>query len=327
MAVKFQDYYEVLEIPRNAPQDDVNKAYRKLARKFHPDINKSKDAEERFKQIGEAYEVLKDPDKRKRYDTLGSNWQTGQDFTPPPGWDFNSRDFGTGPQGGGGFSFDIGDIFGESGFSDFFKTLFGDSSGGSGPRGNRRTATWISRGHDEEVKLTISLSDAYHGGRKTLTLEVLEGDGENRRTTRNYEVTIPSGITEGKRLRLSGQGQKGVGGGPAGDLYLRIHIAPHPVFRIKGSDLEVDVPVTPWEAALGGRIEVPTMDGRAAVKIPAGIQSGKKIRIRGKGLIDPGKNRGDLYAVLQITVSQQLGQEEKKLYEELSKISTFKPRE
>ena len=318
MAVKYQDYYDALDVSRSASQADIQKAYRKLARKYHPDINKSKDAEERFKTIGEAYEVLKDVEKRKKYDALGSDWRAGQDFSPPPGWEYQT--FRSGDRG---FSFDSsGDVFGDTGVSDFFKSLFGETFGTSGSR--KRTGFWRERGQDQEVDVTISLEDAYHGGRKSLTLESQDTSG--RRSTRNFEVTIPAGIAEDKRLRLGGQGSKGSGGGPAGDLYLRIHIAPHSHFRVSGNDLEVEVLLTPWEAALGAEIKVPTLDGSAAVKVPSGIQSGKKIRLRGKGLLGRNGQRGHLYAVIGIAVPRQLESRERELFEELARTSSFAPR-
>ena len=318
MAVKYQDYYDALGVTRSASQEEIQKAYRKLARKYHPDVNKGKDAEERFKVLGEAYEVLKDPEKRKKYDALGNNWQAGQDFSPPPGWEYQT--FRSGDRG---FSFDsFGDVFGETGFSDFFKSLFGETAGASGSR--KRTGLWRERGVDQEVDVTISLEDAYHGGKKSLTLE--SQDTAGHRTTRNFEVTIPAGITQGKRLRLGGQGAKGSGGGPAGDLYLRIHIALHQNFRVNGSDLELDVPLSPWEAALGADIKVPTLDGTAAIKVPAGIQSGKKVRLRGKGLTAQNGQKGHLYAVIMIEVPRKLGSKERELFQELARTSSFDPR-
>ncbi|MEW6378529.1 MAG: DnaJ C-terminal domain-containing protein [bacterium] len=334
MAIKFQDYYQVLGVPRNASQDDIQRAYRKLARKYHPDINKSPDAEERFKKINEAYEVLKDPEKRKRYDMLGENWRAGQDFTPPPGWDFRGgRAAGTGGGTWRGVNFsDLGDIGGLGGgkFSDFFETLFGAGLGGFRTAGGRTQAgDWTARGQDREAEITIPLEDAYQGAKKTISLESVRPDaaGQPQRVTQNLEVTIPAGITDGKRIRLSGQGEKGMGGGPPGDLYLRVHIAPHPVFQLKGHDLIVEVPVTPWEAALGAQVEVPTMEGTARVKIPAGVQSGQRLRLRGKGLPMSGGMRGDLYAMIQVAVPKTLDPKERELFEELARHSSFQPRQ
>ncbi|MEW5800908.1 MAG: DnaJ C-terminal domain-containing protein [bacterium] len=337
MSVKYQDYYQILGVNRNASQDEIQRAYRRLARQYHPDINKSSGAEEQFKKIGEAYEVLKDPEKRKKYDTLGENWRAGQDFTPPPGWDFRTGRGATG--GGGAWKFDINDLggMGAGNFSDFFETLFGGGLGGFRTAGTRPRSAggWSMKGHDREAEITISLEDAYHGSRKTIAVESAKPDatGQVQRITQNLEVKIPAGITEGRRIRLSGQGEKGAGEGPAGDLYLRVHIAPHPVFTLQGHDLSVEVPVTPWEAALGAKVEVPTMEGAAAVQIPAGIQSGQKMRLRGKGLTKPGPGagqggeHGDLYAVIRIAVPKTLNSKERELFEELARHSPFQPRQ
>ena len=325
MAVKYQDYYEVLGVSRSASQEDIQKAYRKLARKYHPDINKSKGAEERFKQVGEAYEALKDPEKRKRYDRLGADWQAGEDFTPPPGWNFKT---GT-SAGPGGIRFED---FGESGFSDFFDVLFGDQPGGfrSGFRRKARSTgeNLSMKGEDQEVEITIPLEDAFQGARKSISLEIRETDasGQIERSTKIFEVAIPPGTTNRQRLRLAGQGGKGSGDGPAGDLYLKVKIAPHPVFKVKGRDLEIDVPITPWEAALGAKIEIPTVDGKASVKLPPGIQGEKRIRLRGKGFSSKNASPGHLYAVIRIEVPKTLSSEEKELFEKLSRVSSFKPR-
>lgn len=329
MAVKFQDYYEILGVERGATQEQIQAAYRKLARKYHPDVNKSPDAEEKFKRLNEAYEVLRDPEKRRRYDSLGENWQAGQDFTPPPGWEFFSSR--TGRSGGQGFAFDFfgGDGFEESpfsGFSDFFDMLFGGGLGGRPRRsstGGGRTSSWASAGEDQEAEITISLEEAHRGGRKTLTLETTDG---RRRESRTLEVNIPAGTPDGHRLRLRGQGGSGAGGGPAGDLYLRVRIAPHPLFRLNGKDLEVEVPVAPWEAALGARIEVPLIDGKASLKLPPGVQSGQRLRLRGKGLAQRNGAQGDLYAILKIVVPASLSARERELFEELARVSTFRPR-
>jgi curved DNA-binding protein len=337
MAVKYQDYYEVLGVSRSATQDEIQKAYRKLARKYHPDINKSRDAEEQFKSIGEAYEVLKDPDKRKRYDMLGENWKAGQDFTPPPGWQFFRGSTSRSGFGGNGFgAFDFGDFgqsgFGKSGFSDFFDMLFGGLGDLWGEE-QGQSGRWSQRGQDQEAEITISLEDAYFGAKKTITTETSEMgvDGAVRRSVKNIEVTIPKGITDGKRLRLPGKGSAGAGSGQSGDLYLRIRIAPHSMFRVKGQDIEVDFPVAPWEAALGAKLEVPTLDGPVAITLPAGIQSGQKMRLRGKGLpakASSAKNgkHGDLYAIVKIVVPKKLDPGERRLFEELARTSPFQPR-
>jgi curved DNA-binding protein len=325
MAVKFQDYYETLGVDRGASQAQIQAAYRKLARKLHPDVNKSPDAEEKFKRLNEAYEVLRDEDKRRRYDSLGENWRAGQDFSPPPGWDFFGARPGTGRAGaGGGFRFDMfGEDFGESpfsGFSDFFEMLFGMPSNGRGrPGRSGRMSSWsrTAPGEDQEAEITISLEEAHRGVRKSIALE----------GGKTLEVNIPAGIPDGHRLRLRGQGGSGRGGAEAGDLYLRVRLAPHPLFRLNGQDLEVEVPVAPWEAALGARIEVPLLEGRATLKLAAGAQSGQRLRLRSKGLARRGGGQGDLYAVIRIMVPTSLGGRERELYEELSRVSSFRPRD
>ncbi len=315
MGVQYKDYYEILGVPRNATQEEIQRAYRKLARKYHPDVNKEPGAEEKFKEINEAYEVLKDPEKRKRYDQLGAHWKAGQEFTPPPGWDIHF-DFGS---GGGVEDIFFGGFGGESGFSDFFEMLFGGARRKHRARQNYSTGgfTWVRDGSDQEATIRISLEDAYRGTTKTITLP------HNNKT---YEVKIPRGILPGQKIRLAGQGSPGMGGGRSGDLYLRVEIEPHPVFRLEGRDLYMDLPVTPWEAALGGDISVNTLDGSVTVKIPPGTQSGQKLRLRGKGMPNPKGVPGDLYAVIQIKVPKHLTSEERRLFEELKRVSQFNPR-
>ncbi len=323
MAVKYQDYYEILGVPRDAAQEQIQSAYRKLARKYHPDLNKEKGAEEKFKRVGEAYEVLSDPEKRKKYDQLGRHWQTGDDFSPPPGWE----SAGQPRRGGGGFRFEG---FG-GGFSDFFESLFGgfgrNRSYEQEEFGSPFAHLFEQKGLDHEAELTIPLEDAYRGARRSISLQttVNNASGIPKTVNKTLEVTIPKGVIEGKQLRLSGQGGNGTSG-KHGDLYLTIHIAPHPKFKVVGSDIEVDVPVTPWEAALGGEINVPLVDGSARVKIPAGISSGKKIRVKGKGLGGRTNEKGDLYAKVQIVVPDNLSPKERSLFEELASVSSFKPR-
>ncbi len=337
MAVKYQDYYKTLGVDRSASQDEIHSAYRKLARTYHPDLNKSADAENRFKEVNEAYEVLKDPEKRQRYDTLGSDWQSGDDFSPPPGWEQFSSGGGWGfrstsrPEGRTGRGTGFGGVFsGEEegeffgGFSDFFRTMFGgfgrDTEEPAGARG------WARAGEDHEADVTIPLEEAYQGGKKTVTLtqQVTDAQGRIATTKRSFDVNVPAGITDGTRLRLEGQG--GDGAGKRGDLYLRMRIAPHPVFRVDGPDLEADVLVAPWEAALGGRIDVPLVGGTAEITISAGTQSGKRFRLRGKGLRKRGKERGDLYAVVKIVVPERLTDAERRLFESLQDASSFAPR-
>lgn len=327
MALKYKDYYAILGVSRDADNEKIKKAYRKLARQYHPDVNKDPSAEGRFKEISEAYDVLSDTEKRKRYDTLGANWKNGQDFTPPPGWEnihfsfHGPQDFGR----QGGFE-DVG-----GGFSDFFESLFGGWRGQAGPTRGRRShwAAAPERGQDQESEITVPLEDVYHGATRNIALHVqgLDENGRVRRSVRQYDVRIPRGMTDGARIRLSGQGGAGVEGGAAGDLYLRMHIEPHPVFRVNQHDLEVDLPLAPWEAALGATVHVPTMEGEASVRVPAGTQGGQRIRLRGKGLPRrTGEGHGDLHAVVKIVVPPRLSGREKELLEELARVSSFRPR-
>lgn len=319
MSVKFQDYYEILGVGRNASDDEVKRAYRKLARKYHPDVNKDKGAEEKFKQINEAHEVLKDPEKRKLYDQLGSNWQAGQDFKPPPGWENVHFEFSTGPSAE---AFDFG-----GGFSDFFETLFGGRMGGGG-RASARQGSWVMRGQDHEAEIEIDLESAYHGATRTLTLQghEIDAQGQVRPRVQNIQVKIPPGVTDGTRIRLTGKGGEGMGGGPPGDLYLKVHIEPHRRFTIDGHNLQTEVALAPWEAALGTTVQVVTMDGTVNLKVPPGSQSGQKLRLRGKGFPKKGGERGDLIVRLKIVVPKDLTAREKELFAEMAKVSSFNPR-
>ena len=332
MAVQFQDYYETLGVSRSASQDDIQKAYRKLARKYHPDVNKSKEAEEKFKKINEANEVLKDPEKRQKYDALGANWQAGQDFTPPPGFDGWQQ--WSGPSGGGTHyrfrsgSSDFGG-FGQGGFSDFFEGLFGQMGGTGRTSGGERPSWWAGRGQDHEADITISLEEAHCGVSKTVALQMqdLGPGGSSRHAPKRYEVKIPAGVSDGDRIRLAGQGGGSrERGQQAGDLFLRVRIAPHAKFRVDGSDINIEVPVAPWEAALGAKVEVPTLDGRIKLTIPPGTQGGQRFRSRGKGLRNKGGGRGDLYTIVQIAIPKDLSSQEKELFQALEKQSSFKPR-
>jgi curved DNA-binding protein len=306
MPVAYQDYYEALEVSRDASQDEIRQAYRRLARRYHPDVNKEPGAEDRFKQISEAYEVLRDPEKRERYDRLGSNWRAGQDVSGAGG-------FGDGFGAGNGFD-DVRVEFGGDDFSDFFDGFFGRR-----PRagGRTRSERFSMRGGDVEAVLDLGLEEAARGGKRWLSL----GDG------RSVEVDIPRGVLDGERIRVPRQGGAGVGGGQAGDLFLRIRLRPHPRFRIEGRDLYVDLPVSPWEAALGAEVPVPTLDGTARVKVPPGSSSGRRLRLRGQGM--PGSRgapAGDLYAVVTIRVPQKLTKKQRELFERLASVSKFDPR-
>lgn len=306
--MEYKDYYKILGVSRNATQEEIKRAYRRLARKYHPDVSKEPGAEEKFKEIQEAYEVLKDPEKRKLYDQLGPHWKHGQEFRPPPGWE----------GGAGGFtSFTTEDL---SGFSDFFELLFG----GLGRRQGRGFGGFRTRGEDIEAEISISLEDAYRGTTVPITLQVPEVDpatGIVRQRQKRIEVKVPAGVTEGQRIRLAGQGAPGLGGGPPGDLYLKVRLKPHPYFRVKGKDIELDLPITPWEAALGATITVPTLGGKVQVKIPPGSQTDQKLRLRGKGI-----GGGDQYLILKIKIPPATTEEAKRLYEEMAKKMSWSPR-
>ncbi len=317
--MEYKDYYKALGISKTASQKEVQAAYRKLARKLHPDVNKQPDAEERFKEINEAYEVLKDTEKRKRYDTLGANWREGQNYTPPPGWENVHFDFSDGM---GGFEYQGGNA---GQFSDFFEGLFGRGKARS--RAGQDMQGWAMRGQDQESDIELTLEEAYHGVKKSIRLQSMEQEGGSYvPKSKEINVNIPAGVMEGKRIRLSGQGGPGVGGGPNGDLYLKVHILPHPVFTVNGSDLDEEVLLSPWEAALGAKVEITTMTGKVNLTIPAGVQSGQKLRLRGKGMPIGRSGHGDLYAIMKIVVPKKLSDEERKMFEELSRVSSFNPR-
>lgn len=328
--MEFKDYYQTLGVERGASQDEIQKAYRKLARRYHPDVSKEANAEDRFKEISEAYEVLKDPEKRQKYDQFGSAWkqarQTGQ---PPPGFEGFHFDFGS-PGAGGGFRFE-GDPsafsgMGGSGFSDFFEALFGGQRGARGPAsqagfGGRSGFGGAGRGADQEATIQLGLEEAARGGKREIGLTDPTTGG-----TKNLAVSIPPGVKPGGRIRLHGQGSPGPGGGPAGDLYLKVEVLPHPDLRLEGHDLHTTVPVAPWDAALGGRAEVPTLDGPLTIKVPPGSSSGRRIRLKGKGFPRRNGEAGDLFAELRIVVPETLSTEERELFEKLAASSTFDPR-
>ncbi len=302
MAVKFRDYYEVLGVPRTATADDIKRAYRQLARKHHPDLQPAAErnrAAERFKEINEAYEVLSDADKRARYDALGSGYRSGTDFTPPPGSEWRTTTTTGGP----------GEWESVSDFSDFFASLFGRSSG-RGTRSGRdgRDGVRVTfPGSDVEAELPITLQDVLRGGRRRITL-----DGG-----RGLDVEIPAGVRDGTVLRLPGQGERGGGGGPPGDLFLRVRLVPDPRYRVKRDDLEMDLPLWPWQAVLGAQVKVDTPDGNVTLRVPAGTQSGRRLRLRGRGLPRPDGRRGDLHAVARIMVPEQPSEAERAAYEAL----------
>lgn len=325
MAVKFEDYYKTLGVDRNASQEQIQQAYRKLARKHHPDVSKEPDAAEKFAKISEAYEVLKDPEKRKKYDQLGQDWKSGQEFSPPPGWEnmhFEFRGPGTGGGAGGEFS--------PGGFSDFFEMFFGSRgrggggtgggnasfedlfgdrmAGGAGTRAGRsgRAATQPA---EQEVEVRITLDEAFSG--TTRRLEV-----QGPRGTRKLDVKIPAGATDGQKIRLRGEG-----------VIMRVRLQPHPRYEVQGQNLVTDLPITPAEATLGAKVDVKTLDGTLTLTVPPGSQSGQKLRLRGRGLPRGNEgSRGDLLVRLQIQVPHPLSDEERKLYEQLRDVSKFNPR-
>ena len=293
--MKYKDYYKTLGVGRDAGDEEIKKAYRKLARKYHPDVSKEPNAKERFQEAAEAYETLRDKDKRAAYDSLGSH-RPGRDFRPPPDW-FDRF----GQMGGRGHAQDLGGID----LADLFESF--------GRRGHGRNIP--IPGEDYEVAVHLTLEEAWRGAERKLRI------GE-----RSLQARIPRGATDGQRLRLAGKGSPGANGGPPGDLYLRIVLDPHPLYRASGHDLDIDVPLAPWEAALGAEVDIPTLEGRVSMKVPAGSNSGQKLRLAGKGLPKPGGGAGDLYAALKIVVPANLTEREKKLFEELREASRFDPR-
>lgn len=341
MATNTRDYYEVLGVKRDASDDEVKKAYRKLARKFHPDLNPGdKTAEDRFKKLQEAYDVLSDAENRKLYDQYGENWRAvkaGAGAPPPPG---RSTQGPGGPRTGG---FDFSDFefgsFGERGGAgfDIFEELFSGAGRGRSARGGR--------GQDVEAELEVSLEDAHRGARRTLQMQVADicptcngsgivgdkpcntcGGAGQVLKQKNIEVNIPAGMRDGSTVRLAGQGGSGSNGSEPGDLYLHIRVRPHPVFTVKGDDLEVDLPIAPWEAVLGASVEAQTIDGKVELKIPPGAKSGQRLRLRGQGLNKRKGGRGDEYVRLKIVVPKEASAEERRLYEELKRVSQFDPR-
>ncbi len=334
--MKFRDYYEVLGVKRDAKQDEVTRAFRKLARKYHPDVSKDKGAEDKFKEINEAYEVLGDAEKRKRYDSLGANWQQGDEFRVPPEW--GSQAFGGGQfarQGrAGGMRFEFGGPSGASGaagfggdFSDFFEAIFGGQ--GFDPRHFSQTAgADFSPREAQQADIQLSLEDVYRGASRTISLETVEigSSGGPQRKVRSYDVTIPAGTTDGSLIRLAGQGSRSSTSGKAGDIMLKVAIAPHRRIRVQGFDLVTELAVTPWEAALGAQIAVQGVDKSVKVKVPPGSQSGTRLRLKGLGLRKSGGERGDMFAEIKVMVPARVTGTEKELFEKLAQVSSFNPR-
>ncbi|MBJ6609357.1 MAG: DnaJ domain-containing protein [Candidatus Thiothrix moscowensis] len=289
--MEYKDYYKVLGLTKEATQDDIKRVYRKLARKYHPDISKEDNAEEQFKEVGEAYEVLKDPEKRAAYDQLGEDLKAQRDFRPPP----NSA-------GGAGHSAD---------FDDFLANLFGQRGRGGAGR------VYQENGEDSHARVSIDLEDAYRGATRSLNLRSFQQE-------RTLNVKIPKGVKQGQHIRLQGQGNPGIGGGAAGDLYLEITFNPHPLYRVEELDVYLELPISPWEAALGGSVKIPTPDGAVDMKIPAGSSSGRKLRLKGRGI--PAQIPGDFYVTLKVVMPDTFSDKAKALYTELALEQTFNPR-
>lgn len=317
MPVQFRDYYETLGVPKTANADEIRSAFRKLARKYHPDVAKDKKAaEEKFKEINEAYEVLSDPEKRKKYDQLGADWNQPGGFQPPPGWQQQQ-----GQQPGGGFyqwGGDGGGVqfeFDGTGFSDFFEAFFGGGRGRSAFGGFGRGQPTEERGADVEADIMVTLEEALHGSTRTVSLRRA---GSNK--VENYQVKIPRGVHEGQRIRLRGQGEAGARGGKSGDLFLRVRLARHPDFSVEGNDLIHEVKIEPWQAVLGTELMVPTLEGKARLKVPPGTQGGQRFRLRERGLPGVSGKRGDLYVLAQINIPKKIAEREKQIWQELAKL-------
>jgi curved DNA-binding protein len=322
--MEFKDYYKIMGVPRDASQDDIKRAYRKLARKYHPDVSKEPQAEVRFKELGEAYEVLKDPEKRVAYDRLGAEWKPNQEFRPPPDWnagfEFSERGFGGADA---------------SQYSDFFESLFGQGFGAAhgrqgrqgGATGARTGGTFSVPGQDHYAKIMIDLEEAYTGGTRSITLQVPQVDAGGHVSTREHKlnVVVPRGIRPGQYIRLAGQGAPGHGQGKPGDLYLEVAFRPHPFYRVENADVYLDLPVAPWEAALGATVKTPTPGGVVELKIPAGSTTGRKLRLKGRGI--PGKTPGDFFVVLQIVAPPANDEADKESYRKMAEqFKSFNPR-
>lgn len=310
--MEFRDYYDVMGVDRDSSQDDIKKAYRRLARKYHPDVSKEDDAEERFKEVGEAYAVLKDPEKRAAYDQLGKDWQAGQDFRPPPDW-------------GAGFEYSGAGFDGDaSQFSDFFDSLFGEHFRAS--QAGRRASGYSVRGEDHHARILIDLEDAYTGATRSISLRGAELDDSGHVVTkeRTLNVRIPKGVRQGQRIRLAGQGAPGVGDAPAGDLYLEIEFKPHSFYRVEDRDVYAELPITPWEAALGATISVPTPGGNVDMKVPAGTTRRRTLRLKGRGI--PGREPGNMYVELVVTLPAADSEKAKALYAKMRDELDYDPR-
>ncbi|WP_168788151.1 DnaJ C-terminal domain-containing protein [Paraburkholderia aromaticivorans] len=308
--MKYKDYYETLGLERSASQEDVKRSYRKLARKYHPDLSEHTDAEDRFKELGEAYEVLKDPEKRAAYDRMGSEWRNGRDFQPPPNWDEGFEFRGAGNEAGE-----------QADFHDLFEKMFGGARGA-----HRRQRPFDVRGEDHHAKVLIDLEDSYRGAQRSISLQmpVIDAQGHVSLETRTLDVSIPKGIRAGQRLRLSGQGAAGATPGTAGDLYLEIAFREHPRFRVDGRDVSLELPVAPWEAGVGAQVTVPTPHGSVEMTVPADSAGGRRLRLKGKGI--PGNPPGDLYVILNIVLPPSDSDTAKAAYDAMRQAFNFNPR-
>lgn len=317
--MEFKDYYSIMGVEKHATADEIKRAYRKLARKYHPDVSKEADAEARFKEVGEAHEVLKDPEKRAAYDQLGANWKAGQEFRPPPNWD-------------AGFEFSGDGFAGQDDIdaSDFFEALFGHRNQRGPHRAGRAGADFRGphRGHhqDHHAKIVIDIEDAFHGATRAIVMRAPALDAQGHVTVheRTLNVKIPKGVKQGQQIRLAGQGASGLDGGGVGDLYLEIEFNPHPHYRVEAGDVYLTLPVAPWEAALGAKVKVPTPAGIIDLKIPANATSGTKLRLKGRGI--PGKLPGDLFVLLQLVLPPGDSPQAQQLYRKMEKDLAFNPR-
>ena len=311
--MKFKDYYETMGVARNASQDDIKRAYRKLARKYHPDVSREADAETRFKEVGEAYEVLKDLEKRAAYDQFGENCRAGEEFRPPPDWKPS-------------FDFGAGDFTGREGFSEFFAALFGMPGAGPGREGVQGHGIHL-RGQDYRVQTTIPLDLAYTGAKQSISLQVEEPGAEGRpqSKTRTLSVNVPAGVTDGQQIRLKGQGGPGYGDAPPGDLFLQVKIQRHPFFTVDRKNIHLDLPLAPWEAALGTKIKVPTLGGPVELKIPKGAQPNQVLRLKSRGL--PGAPPGDQLVNLEIVTPAADTAEAEAIYRNMAERLPLDPRQ
>lgn len=313
--MEYKDYYQLLGVPRDATQAQIKSAYRKLARKYHPDVSKEADAEEKFKEVGEAYEVLKDTEKRAAYDQLGNQWQQGQDFRPPPNWD-------------AGFEYSGGAGNAGTDFSDFFESIFGQKFSGDGQASGFRSRAQQSRsqGEDHHARILISLEDSYQGATREVVLQVPQVDAAGRVVTRERTLSlkIPRGIREGQNIRLAGQGMPGHGAAPSGDLYLQIAFQPHDLYRVDGRDVYLNLPIAPWEAALGAKLKLPTPMGEVNLNIPPGSQTGRKLRLKGRGI--PSNPVGNLIVILNVVLPLPETESDRELYRQMEKQLAFNPR-